>query len=44
MHVRGDAGGELRFSAYEQGERALAWIVEDRQMHTALVASVRGSP
>jgi 2-polyprenylphenol 6-hydroxylase len=41
MDVRGDAGGELTFSAYELGERALAWIVENREIHAALVASVR---
>jgi 2-polyprenylphenol 6-hydroxylase len=41
MHVRGDAGGELTFSAYELGERSLAWIVENREIHAALVASIR---
>ena len=30
MDVRGDAGGRIEFSAYELGERALAWIVENR--------------
>jgi 2-octaprenylphenol hydroxylase len=44
MEVRGDAGGELMFSAYELGERALAWIVENREIHAALVASVRDTP
>src|SRR5450631_87452 len=44
MEVRGDAGGELTFSAYELGERALAWIVENREIHAALVASVRDTP
>ena len=44
MEVRGDAGGELTFSAYELGERALAWIVENREMHAALVACVRDTP
>jgi 2-polyprenyl-6-methoxyphenol hydroxylase-like FAD-dependent oxidoreductase len=41
MDVRGDAGGKLVFSAYELGERALAWIVENRELHAALVACVR---
>src|SRR5450755_2661716 len=44
MKVRGDAGGELTFSAYELGERALGWIVENREMHAALVACVRDTP
>jgi 2-polyprenylphenol 6-hydroxylase len=44
MEVRGDAGGELAFSAYELGERALAWIVESREIHAALVESVRHTP
>ena len=44
MDVRGDAGGRLTFSAYELGERALAWIVENREMHAALVACVRDTP
>ena len=44
MDVRGDAGGRLTFSAYELGERALAWIVENREIHAALVACVRDTP
>ena len=44
MDVRGDAGGRLVFSAYELGERALAWIVENRELHAALVACVRETP
>jgi 2-polyprenylphenol 6-hydroxylase len=44
MDIRGDAGGKLTFSAYEIGERALAWIVENREIHAALVASVRDTP
>jgi 2-octaprenylphenol hydroxylase len=44
MHIRGDAGGELRFSAYEQGVRALAWIVENRELHAAMVATLRDTP
>src|SRR5437870_6709083 len=41
MDIRGDAGGALSFSAYELGERALAWIVENRELNAALVATVR---
>src|SRR5881628_1296854 len=41
MDIRGDAGGELSFSAYELGERALAWIVESRELNAVLVATVR---
>ena len=37
MAVEGDAGALLRFSAYELGERALAWIVEERALKAALV-------
>lgn len=39
MHVTGDAGGHLSFSAYELGERALAWMVEERALRTALLAA-----
>jgi 2-polyprenylphenol 6-hydroxylase len=44
MEVRGDAGGELTFSAYELGERSLAWIVENREIHAALAGCVRETP
>ena len=40
MVVEGDAGALLRFSAYELGERALAWIVEERALKTALLPLV----
>jgi len=40
MIVEGDGGARLRFSAYELGERALAWIVEERTLKAALVTSV----
>jgi 2-polyprenylphenol 6-hydroxylase len=39
MQVVGDAGGSLEFSAYDMGERALAWIVEERALRTALLES-----
>lgn len=37
MVVEGDRGALLRFSAYELGERALAWIVEERALKAAFV-------
>ena len=40
MVVEGDRGAVLRFSAYELGERALAWIVEERVLKAALVPLV----
>ena len=39
MRVEGDAGGKLEFSAYDLGERALAWIVEERSLRAALFAA-----
>ena len=41
MHVQGDGGGSIDFSAYDLGERALAWIVEERELRAALVRTVR---
>src|SRR5437867_1048482 len=41
MDVHGDGGGAIAFSAYELGERALAWIVENRALAGALVEIVR---
>src|SRR5512137_1430765 len=43
MRVEGDAGALLSFSAYEQGERALAWIVEERALRAALVPLVHAA-
>ena len=40
MHVVGDAGATIEFSAYELGERALAWIVEERLLRAALMQQV----
>ena len=37
MNVAGDAGARLSFSAYDLGERALAWIVEERALRAALL-------
>lgn len=41
MDVHGDGGGAIIFDAYELGERALAWIVENRELCAALVETVR---
>jgi len=41
MHVEGDSGGSLDFSAYDLGERALAWIVEEGELRSALLRSAR---
>lgn len=43
MHIVGDAGATLDFSAYELGERALAWIVEERALRAALLPGVHAS-
>ncbi len=43
MRMRGDGGGAMEFSAYDLGERSLAWIVEERALRAALVPRVRGT-
>ncbi len=40
MQVEGDAGARVEFSAYDLGERALAWIVEERVLREALLECV----
>lgn len=40
MRIVGDGGATLNFSAYELGERALAWIVEERALRAALLPAV----
>jgi len=40
MRIVGDAGAMLNFSAYEIGERALAWIVEERALRAALLPAI----
>jgi len=40
MRIVGDTGATLGFSAYELGERALAWIVEERALRAALLPAV----
>ena len=37
MWVAGDGRATLEFSAYDLGQRALAWIVEERSLRAALV-------
>jgi ubiquinone biosynthesis UbiH/UbiF/VisC/COQ6 family hydroxylase len=44
MDVRGDDSGRIEFSAYELGERALAWIVEHRELMAALIESLADAP
>jgi len=43
MRVQGDGGAVLNFSAYDLGERALAWIVEERALREALVPLVHAA-
>jgi len=43
MRVAGDAGGRLEFSAWDLGERALAWIVEERALKAALAPLVHAA-
>lgn len=43
MRVRGDRGALLEFSAFDLGERALAWIVEERALRAALVPLARAA-
>jgi ubiquinone biosynthesis UbiH/UbiF/VisC/COQ6 family hydroxylase len=40
MRIVGDQGATLNFSAYELGERALAWIVEERALRAALLPAI----
>jgi 2-octaprenylphenol hydroxylase len=40
MRIEGDAGASLEFSAYDLGERALAWIVEERELRAAVLPAV----
>lgn len=43
MHVVGDGGSVLDFSAYDLGVRALAWIVEERVLRAALLPLVHAA-
>lgn len=44
MQVRGDAAGELHFSAWEQAVESLAWIVDAAELESTLDAAVRYNP
>jgi 2-polyprenyl-6-methoxyphenol hydroxylase-like FAD-dependent oxidoreductase len=44
MHVEGDAGSVLEFSAWQQRVEALAWIVDAAALEHALDAAVRFAP
>ena len=44
MQVKGDAGGEVRFSAAEQGSEALTWIVDVPPLEDRLAEAVRYQP
>lgn len=39
MRIEGDRGAVLAFDAYDLGEPALAWIVEERELRGALLAA-----
>ena len=43
MRVAGDDGGRIEFSAYDEGERALAWIVEERALRAAILPRVHAA-
>jgi len=45
MHIEGDApGGQLDFSAWQQGAEALAWIVDAAELEAALRTAARFAP
>ena len=45
MHIEGDApGGQLDFSAWQQGVEALAWIVDAAELEAALRTAARFAP
>lgn len=44
MQVHGDNGGEVRFTAAEQGVEALAWIVDVPALEASLAEAVRYQP
>ena len=43
MRIEGDGRGVLQFSAYDLGERALAWIVEERALRAALLPTLHAA-
>lgn len=44
MQVSGDAGGQLGFSAWQQGVEALAWIVDAAALDVSLGQALRYAP
>ncbi|MDF3035120.1 MAG: oxygenase [Paucimonas sp.] len=44
MDVRGDGGGRIAFDAYAARTSALAWIVEDWNLNTALDSALKFAP
>lgn len=44
MQVRGDAAGQLEFSAWQQGVSELAWIVDAAALERELAQAVRFAP
>jgi 2-octaprenyl-6-methoxyphenol hydroxylase len=43
MQIEGDGAGTLEFSAYDLGERALAWIGEESALRAALLRTVHAA-
>lgn len=44
MHVEGDAGAAIDFSAWVQGTEQLAWIVDAAELENALATAARFAP
>jgi 2-polyprenyl-6-methoxyphenol hydroxylase-like FAD-dependent oxidoreductase len=44
MQVTGDAGGQLAFSAWQQGVEALAWIVDAAALDESLAQALKYAP
>ncbi len=44
MHIEGDEGAQLEFSAWQQGVEALAWIVDAAALEAVLRQAVRYAP
>jgi len=44
MHIQGDDGAQLEFSAWQQGVEALAWIVDAGALESVMRQAVRYAP
>ena len=44
MHIQGDEGAQLDFSAWQQGAQALAWIVDAGALEAVMRQAVRYAP